>query len=197
MTHATRSWALLLGLALGAAPAAAQGNAKVRTLDPLTQSQLWPEKALSPAQQEYKDRVIAMRDTVTRLKATIEQVERARRSRTSRAVLTSSTRALSRECTTVRRNAQAMRTWAAGLSTDDPRFGEPAVRSFRGALERLDLGMGRCDTRLTELFAREDLDPDQVLRVMDDIRAVVAEYERAEKDLSRTLDIPIEATEKS
>jgi len=197
MTNSSRAWALGTGLVLLAAPAMAQGNAKVRTIDPLTQSHLWPEKELSPAQQEYKDRVIAMRDTVTRLKASVEQVERARRSRTSAAVLTSSTRVLGRDCAMVRRNAEVMRTWAAGLTTDDPRFGEPAVRAFRGALERLDTGMGRCASRLTDLLARETLDPDQVLRVMDDVRGVVADYERAAKDLTRTLDIPIEATDKS
>lgn len=197
MTPPSRRWALL-GLLLAAAlPLHAQGAAKQQSIDPLTKSQLWPQKELSPAQQEYKDRVIAMRDTVTRLKATIEQVERARRSRTSTAVLTSATRSLGRDCSMVRRNAQAMRSWAAGLSTDDPRFGEPAVRSFRGALERLERGAGSCGERVTSMLAVDALDPDRVLQIMDDARRVIEDYERAAKDLTRTLDIPIEPTDKS
>jgi hypothetical protein len=197
MMPLSRTVALAALLAVVALPARGQGTAKQQAIDPLIKSQLWPQKELSPTQQEYKDRVVAMRDTVTRLKATIEQVERARRSRTSTAVLASATRVLGRDCGVVRRNAQEMRTWAAGLSTDDPRFGEPAVRAFRSALERLERGMGSCAQRITTMVATDAIDPDRVLAVMDDARGLLEDYERAAKDLTRTLDISIEPTERS
>lgn len=182
-----------------AAPITAQGANKQQALEPHVQNQLWPSRQLSPAETDFKDRVIAMRDTIIALQATVDQTDRARRNRNTPAVLASQTRATGVSCARVERNAADLRTFAAGLTTDDQRFGEPAIRHFRAAIDGLHRTMGRCSADLDRLLADgpDKLDPDKVLTVLNAVRTATTNYSQAAQGLAKTLNIRIEATDKS
>jgi hypothetical protein len=198
MTHSYRSLyaaTLMLGAAL---PVAAQGARQVGTIAPHIQSQLWPTRELSPAEAEFKTRVVAMRDSLIALSATIDQADRARRNRTTPAVLMSQTRALTASCSRVERNSKSFGEWAGTLSTNDSRYGEPAIRDFRRALDQLNAAVIHCRAESTRLTAAPDsLDPDKVFYLLQATRPVIAEYGRAAAALAKTLNIRIEATERS
>lgn len=182
-----------------AAPLAAQGANKQQALDPNVQNQLWPSRKLSPAETDFKDRVVAMRDTIIALQATVEQADRARRTRNSPAVLASQSRVTGVSCARVERNAAELRSFAAGLSTNNERFGEPAIERFRTAIDDLHRTMGACTADLDRLVANgpDKLDPDKVLDVLNAVRTATANYSKAAEGLAKTLNIRIEATDKS
>lgn len=191
------STAMLGGLLV--APLGAQGAAKQATLEPHVQNQLWPTRKLSPAETDFKERVVAMRDTIISLQSTVEQTDRARRSRNSPAVVFSMSRAVGASCSRVERNSLELKTFAAGLSTDDQRFGEPAIRRFRAGVDSLHRTMGRCRTSLDQITAdgTDKVDPDKILTVLNTVRTAMSNYLRAADGLAKTLDIRIEATDKS
>ncbi len=186
--------ALVAGIAL---PVAAQrpgaGNTADR-LPPHVQSQLWPERELSPVEQELKDRVIVMRDTLTRVQATIATLQRQERSGATTGVIRSSARALAADCARSRRTAESMAGFAASLSTDDARWGEPAVQAFRSAVRDLIAAMGRCNTALAGHAEAATPDAARVLADASAAGETVRKYDRAELDLLRTLKIRIDPT---
>lgn len=189
--------ALLGGLL--AAPVAAQGASKQATLDKHVQSQLWPTRDLSPAEADFKARVVAMRDTIIALQATVEQADRARRTRNSPAVLASMGRALGASCARVERNGTELKTFGDGLSTDNEQFGQPAIRRFQGAIDSLLETVGRCQTDMARITApgMGNIDPDKFLGVLNRVRPVLLSYLQAAEGLAQTLSIRIDATEKS
>ncbi len=182
-----------------AAPLTAQGAAKQGVLESHVQSQLWPSRKLTAAETDFKDRVVAMRDTVISLQATVEQADRARRTRNSPAVLLSMSRAVGVSCSRVERNSEELKAFASGLSTDDQRFGEPAILRFRTAIDDMQRTMGRCRADLDRLIADgpDKLDPDKVLVVFNTVRTSMSNYLPAASGLAKTLNIRIEATDKS
>lgn len=192
------SFAVLGITVMMTASVAAQGRGREKSLSPNVRSQLWPEQQLTPSQQEYKDNVVAMRDSVIRVKATIEQVDRARRRRNAPTVMLAASRRLIDDCQRVDRNAERLMPWAQGLSTDDPEFGEGALRTFREALADLKLQMASCGARLTQLTShRDSLVRDEVYEVLQRSRKAISEYETATLSLTKTLKITILPTEKS
>lgn len=191
------STAMLGGLLV--APLAAQGANKQGTLEPHVQNQLWPTRKLSPAETDFKERVVAMRDTIISLQATVEQADRARRTRNSPAVVYSLSRSVGTSCGRVERNGRELKTFAAGLTTNDPRFGEPAIRRFRTAIDSLHRTMGRCQSSLDQITAdgADKVDPDKILTVLNTVRSAMSNYLQAAEGLAKTLNIRIEATDKS
>ncbi len=196
--HSRRALALLLALPLLPLAAQGGGNSKARELAPHIQSQLWPDRELTPPEQEFKDRIVMMRDTVIALRATIDRADRARRTRNTPAVLMSQTNALSRDCVRVGRNSAPLVEWSATLSTNDNQFGEPALKRFRSAIRAVDAAAARCQTETARLTGNRDgLDPDGVYRLLSELRPVLSEYDQAAIALAKTLKIRIDATDRS
>lgn len=189
----------LLVAGAGAAPLAAQGTAKQQKLENHVKDQLWPTRPLSAAESDFKGRVVAMRDTIIALQAVVEQADRARRTLHSPAVLLSQSREVGVACSRVERNSVELKRFASGLSTDDQRFGQPAIRRFQSAIDTLHRTSGTCRTSIDRLVAVDPskVDPDKLLTVFNQIRTAAANYEVAAQGLAKTLDIRIDATDKS
>ena len=183
MIAVRRSAAIALALSAVSLPLAAQapgGNAK--NLPPHVQEQLWPEREMTPVEHELRERVYVMRDSLTRVHATVSMLQRQQRSQASAAVIRSTARALAAECVRSGRVADSMAVFAAGFSSNDPKWGEPTVRAYRAALSDLVTGMRRCHEVMTaQVEATETAAGDAVGR-----------YDRAEKDLFRTLKIRLD-----
>lgn len=182
----------LLVLATADPAAAQRPGANADRLPPHIQAQLWPERELSPVEQELKDRVIVMRDTLTRVHATVSLLQRQERSGAGVGVVRSTARSLAGDCARGRRVGEGMAAFAATLSTDDAKWGEPTVRAFRAAVTELVTAMERCQSTQAGHAAAPTPDAAKVLADALATQETVLRYDRAEKDLIRTLKIRIE-----
>lgn len=182
----------LLALIVATPAAAQRPGSNAERLPPHVQQQLWPERELSETEQELHDRVVVMRDTLTRVHATIALLQRQHRSGAGAGVIRSTARTLASDCARAERTAGTMATFAADLSTDDTQWGEPSVRAFRAAIGDLVPAMGRCNTSLTDHAASDQPDGQQVVAEALRAEEVVNKYDRAERDLLRTLKIRVD-----
>lgn len=180
----------LTGLALPAA--AQQPGSNAKNLPPHVAGHLWPQRELSPVEQELKDRVVTMRDTLTRVHATVVMLQRQQRARAAAGVLRSTARALAADCARSTRLAASMVEFAATLSTNDPKWGEPTVRAYRTALDDLVAGMRRCSDAMTTQVEASEPDRDRLFAAAGAATEVVSRYDRAEMDLFRTLKIRLD-----
>lgn len=177
-------------------PVAAQNpGANAKDLPPHVVEQLWPERELTATEQELKDRVQVMRDSLTRIHATVSLLQRQQRSQASVGILRSTARALAADCARGGRNAESMSAFAASFATNDSKWGEPTVRAYQAALADMVGAMRRC----TEAVTAEVEDPD-VAKLRAAANAAdesVRRYDRAELDLFRTLKIRLNPREKA
>lgn len=176
------------------APVLAQqsGSGNVKALPPHVTGHLWPERELLPMEQEFKDRVIAVRDTVMRVRATASLLERQQRSGAGAGVIRSSARTLAADCARLGRSAESMAGFAADFATNDPKWGDQAVRTFRSAVAELAAEMRRCRDSMASEAAAATPDRDRVSQAAAGAVTVAAKYERAELDLVNTLKIRID-----
>lgn len=194
MTLISRTTAVALA-ALCLAPAlAAQapGSGSANALPPHLIGQLWPERELSPVEQELKDRVVRMQDSVATFHASHALLLRQRRGNASAGVLRSAVRSLGNECARMGRNGKEMASFAATLRTDNERWGETAVRAFRDALTGLDQAMARCDAAMIRHRDAETMDRERASADASAAADAVVAYERAEKGLLNTLKIRVD-----
>lgn len=180
----------LAGLALPAA--AQQPGSNAKNLPPHVAGHLWPQRELSPVEQELKDRVVTMRDTLTRVHATVAMLQRQQRARAAAGVLRSTARTLAADCARSGRSAASMVEFAATFSTNDPKWGEPTVRAYRTALDDLVAGMRRCSEAMTTHVEASEPDRDRLVAAAGAATEVVSRYDRAEMDLFRTLKIRLD-----
>ncbi len=176
-----------------AAPLRAQhSGSNAEDLPPHVREQLWPEQKLSPAEQELKERVIAMRDSVLPVQATVAQIERQQRGGGSSAVLTSGARRLAGDCARVERNATTMSVYAAGLTTSNARWGESSLRTFRNSIASLGKAMGACQAAMARETEGRTTDGERLAAAARNANNAVAAYRIAELGLLNTLKIKID-----
>jgi hypothetical protein len=166
-------------------------------LPPHVVEHLWPERELSPTEQEFKDRVIVIRDSLGRIRATASQLQRQQRSGAGIGVIRSSARALADDCARGRRSAESMAGFAATLTTNDAEWGLPAVLAYRAALGELDTGLRQCSEAIAGEVERSEPDVDRVLTIATAAHTAVTRYDRAELDLLRTLKIRVDPGSRS
>lgn len=177
-------------------PAAAQNpGANAKHLPPHVAEHLWPERELTATEQELKDRVQVMRDSLTRVHATVSLLQRQQRSQAGAGILRSTARALAADCARSGRVAESMAAFAADFATNDAKWGEPTVRAYRASLADMVGAMRRC----TEAVTAEVDDPDvtRLRAAADAADESVRRYDRAEWDLFRTLKIRLDPREKA
>lgn len=185
--------ALVIALAGLALPAAAQQpGSNAKNLPPHVAGHLWPQRELSPVEQELKDRVVTMRDTLTRVHATVAMLQRQHRARAATGVIRSTARTLAADCARSGRLASSMAEFAATFSTNDPKWGEPSVRAYRTALDDLVAGMRRCNESVTVQVEADEPNLDRLAAAGTQATEVVSRYDRAELDLFRTLKIRLD-----
>lgn len=185
--------ATLALLTVSVASAGAQQVEATSGLAPHIRAQLWPERELSPVEQEFKDNIIVLRDTLAAVDGASALLERQVRAGTSMAVIRSSGRTIANNCAKSARASGVMKDYAAGLSTDNARWGEPAIRSFRVGVDRLVRAMGVCQEAIGAELAR-DSGPRaaRLAELVGTARLAVGEYTRSADDLIRTLKVPID-----
>lgn len=151
---------------------------------------LWPERPLSPAEQELRDAIVVMRDTLYAVEATASRLERVLGG--SPAVLLATGRSLQAECARGARSAAQMRTYAAGLSTDNARWGDVALNDFRGAVATLEKAMQGCEEQSGKAIAATPMDKPALAGTKTATVAAIRDYERSSRGLLRTLNIPLD-----
>lgn len=151
----------------------------------VTRPGLWPEKQLSPVQQELKLAVIVLRDTLRAVDATVARLERAHTAGTL-SVVASSGRTLAADCARAARGATVIQLKVRGHSTSDPR-GDLALARYRLSLDSLRRVMTACSTELAGMPAHSIL-----VRAGSNARAAVGQYEVALDAMLRTLSIPLD-----
>ncbi len=185
----------ILGAMLCLGPTAslgAQGNGSA-TIPERVQRQLWPERALSPIEQELKDHVIVLRDSLAMVDASAALIVRQRRGGAGAAVLRSSSRRLASTCEAGAREGKVMHEFAKGLFTDDTKWGPLAVATFQAGAGDLVRHMGGCSSAATALAETEQgPDPEQLVKVALAAQAAVADYTIAAAGLLNTLNIRVD-----
>jgi hypothetical protein len=151
---------------------------------------LWPERPLSPAEQELRAAVVVLRDTLYTVEATAARVERGLQG--SPAVLRSTGRTLKAECARGARATGTMRAYAMGLSTDNARWGEVALTDFRKALTTLETAMGNCDQISAKAIEADPVDAAALKKAQVSTVLAIRDYERSVKGLLRTLNIQLD-----
>jgi hypothetical protein len=157
---------------------------------PKPDQSLWPERPLSPPEQELRDAVVVLRDTLYSVDATAARLERGLAG--SPAVLRSTGRSLNAECARGARATGAMRTYAAGLSTDNARWGDLALTDFRKALSTLEAAMVSCDKVSAKAIEADTVDAASLRQAQVNTVLAIRNYERSVKGLLRTLNIPLD-----
>lgn len=157
---------------------------------PAPDKSLWPDRPLSPAEQELRDAVVVLRDTLYAVDATAARIERGLEG--SPAVLRATGRTLNAECARGARSTGIMRAYAAGLSTDNVRWGEVALTDFRKALVTLEAAMVSCDQATAKAIATLPVDAAALKAAQVKTVLAIRDYERSAKGLLRTLNIQLD-----
>lgn len=157
---------------------------------PTPDRSLWPERPLSPAEQELRTAIVVLRDTLYSVDATAARLERGLEG--SPAVLLSTGRTLNAECARGARATGVMRAYAAGLSTDNAKWGDVALTDFRKALASLENAMISCDQGTAKAIAVTPVDGPALKLAQTKTVAAIRNYERSVKGLLRTLNIPLD-----
>jgi hypothetical protein len=157
---------------------------------PVPDKSLWPERPLSPAEQELRDAVVVLRDTLYNVDATAARLERGLQG--SPAVLRATGRTLNAECARGARATGVMRAYAAGLSTDNAKWGEVALTDFRKALTTLEAAMTSCDMASAKAIENTPVDAAALKAAQTKTVLAIRDYERSVKGLLRTLNIPLD-----
>jgi hypothetical protein len=157
---------------------------------PAPDKSLWPERPLSPAEQELRDAVVVLRDTLYAVEATAARIERGLAG--SPAVLRATGRTFNTECARGARATGVMRAYAGGLSTDNTNWGQAALTDFRKALVTLEAAMVSCDQASAKAIATTPVDAAALKAVQVKTVLAIREYERSAKGLLRTLDIQLD-----
>ena len=152
----------------------------------VTQPGLWPEKPLSPVQQELKQAVIVLRDTLRAVDATVSRLERAHAAGTT-SVVAASGRTLASDCARAARGAAVIQNQVKGHTTS-ARWGDLALARYRLSLDSLRRVMSSCSTDLTTGSPAHAV----LVRVGLSARAAVDQYEVALDAMLRTLSIPLD-----
>jgi hypothetical protein len=198
----------LMILALLTAPAAVAAQApnmpsprpggSAPNLPPHVAAQLWPERELSPVEQELKRHVTVLGDSLTRVDATGALIERQSRAGASAALVRSASRNLANDCIKAGRATTPATAFAATLSTNNARWGEPAVRAWRSGLATLTRELATCERAANGFVAGATAEDAERLReVSNRVGQALVEYRRAEQALLRTLKLPITPDQKS
>lgn len=162
-------------------------------IDPHVKAQLWPERRLDPPQQELKENVIVLRDTLAKVDGRAAVLQRQVRANNSMAVIKSSGRSINSRCVEAVRAAKAMSIYSQGLSTDDAKWGEPAVISFRNAVTALVAGMTTCAEDSGRLIsAGANPEASQFASVATAARKAISDYTVSVNALLKTLRISID-----
>lgn len=159
-----------------------------------TRAQLWPERALSPAEQELKDHIIVLRDSLAGVDAAAALAQRQALAKNSKAVVRSSGLSLQRQCDRSVRASGVMREYSVAIATDDEKWGQPAVRTFRAAVVDLLQAMTKCSDSIGQLdFTNAESNAYNKLgSIALESRNAIAAYSSAASGLLNTLKIPIE-----
>ena len=157
---------------------------------PKPDKSLWPERPLSPAEQELRDAVVVLRDTLYNVDATAARIERGLEG--SPAVLRATGRTLNAECLRGARATGTMRAYAAGLSTDNARWGEVALTDFRKALATLEAAMISCNQTSAKAIEGATVDGPALKQAQTSTVFAIRDYERSVKGLLRTLRIDLD-----
>jgi hypothetical protein len=157
---------------------------------PVPDKSLWPERPLSPAEQELRDAIVVLRDTLYTVDAVAARLERGLEG--SPAVLRATGRTLNAECARGARATGLMRAYAAGLSTDNAKWGEVALTDFRKALATLEAAMTDCGQASAKAIESNPADADALKAAKTKTVAAIRDYERSVKGLLRTLNIPLD-----
>jgi hypothetical protein len=165
-------------------------------LPPHIQAQLWPERQLSPVEQELKLHVTALGDSLTKVDATGAMIARQTRAGSSTGIVRSSARTLSGDCARVGRSVAPATTFAADLTTSDQKWGDPAVRAWRSGLAALSVQMTACERDATALVGGTP-DGQRLHDVSLRASRAVADYRRTEEGLLRTLRMDVIPPRKS
>ncbi len=189
----------LLALALIVAPTFAQAQQVISprpgqqgrlNLPPHVEEQLWPQRQLSPAEQQLKDHVIVLMDTLGVVRATNARVARQTSAGASAAVIRSVSRALANDCGRAVRTAGPVAEYGASLSTDNARWGDTAIERWRNALADLTSAMTSCEE--AAIAQIEGRDGKSLAAIAQRAEAAVVSYQRAESALLNTLQIKID-----
>lgn len=189
----------MLATAQGPVPSAPSPRpGQTINLPPHVREQLWPTRELTPVEAELKRHVDTINDTLQRVTATVTMFERQRLSRTSDAVLRSTTRTLASDCARVSRTAVPVDSFANTLSTDNAKWGESALRSYRTAISELRRAMTACATDAERVVAATEPVPgERVATISERALTAVRGYQVAENGLLRTLRMDTTPTPKA
>lgn len=180
---------LILSLVI-LAPATGQAQSTTPSGLPTATRDLWPERPLSPAEEDLRDRIVVLRDSLHFVESTAARLNRGLQG--SPAVTLATGRTLNGDCQAAARATGVMREFAAGLSTDNAKWGDKALEDFRSTLAKLERSLNSCDATTAKAVASaapdvKALDATQVQAV-----AAIRNYDRAAKGLLRTLKIPLD-----
>ncbi|HET9133255.1 MAG TPA: hypothetical protein VFN90_03045 [Gemmatimonadales bacterium] len=152
---------------------------------------LWPERPLSPPEEELRTNVVVLRDTLFTIDATASRVLRANEAGKA-AVVTSGGRALGVDCARGVRATGVMSAHARGLSTSNKKWGDGALNTFRAALVDLDKQLRRCEALGTVKAGMPVPSTTAFAEMATGTIAAIRRYEVAQKGLFRTLEIPLD-----
>mgnify|MGYP001225574885 CR=1 FL=1 len=190
--------ARLLSLLLVATPVVAAGQQVISprpgqgeiNLPPHIREQLWPKRQLSPVEQELRNHIVTMMDTLGVLRSTNAQIARHTGSNASPAMLRSVSRSLVRDCARASRTSVPVAEFGATLSTNNAKWGDTAINNWRTALATFRTEMDRCERDALQQV--ESPDKDRLARLAQQADAAVVTYQRAESGLLNTLKIEID-----
>ncbi len=162
-------------------------------LPPHVREQLWPERALSPVEAELKQHVVVLTDSLRRIDAIKAQIDRQTRAGTNAGIVRSSARTLASDCARGNRTMGPVQNFAGGLTTSDPKWGDPAVRDWRNGLAALTRALTTCEQAATALIDKATAEDSERLQAVSEraSQALVA-YRRTEQGLLNTLKISID-----
>jgi hypothetical protein len=154
--------------------------------------QLWPERELTPVEQQLKHQVVTLGDSLTRIDATGAQIERHFRAGASAGMVRSSARTLATDCARAGRTTGPVIGFASTLTTNDAKWGEPAVRNWRSALAELAQQLDTCRQRAGDVAA-DSAPPsaEHLVQASQRIGQALVTYRRVEQALIATLRIQI------
>ena len=205
MTAVAPRW-LMLALLIVPVGAAAQGPPIERprpgggapAIPEHVRAQLWPERQLSPVEQELKDHVTLLSDSLTRIDATGSQIARQARAGASAAIVRASARALTGDCARAARATGPVSAFAATVTTGDAKWGEPAVRSWRSGLTQLSRDLAQCERAASAMIeGATSADGEKLQAVSTRVGQALLAYRRSEEALLRTLQISIDPLRKT
>lgn len=180
---------LIVGLFI-LAPTMGQAQSTVPSGLATPTRELWPERPLSPPEQELRDAIIVLRDSLHAVEATAARLGRGLRG--SPAVMMATGRTLNGDCQRAARATGTMREYAAGLSTDNAKWGDLALDDFRKSLAQLEQTLKSCDATTAKAIATTGPDAKALGTAQTQTVVAIRDYDRAVKGLLRTLKIPLD-----